>query len=578
MSLISGEIIITNDFNSEYGVGDRVDLDFSIDVNDGISDYIITTLDCGGKDEVVDKRYYFSDGSKESFNIDLLLPFKGECKFDVEFDSDSQKSEMFEVNNLADIDYTLNDTYFSPGDSIRISGSVEKFNGDNYNGNLRVEIESVVTYINVDGGSFSDEVKIPNDLIKSGRYNLCLVVEELDDNDNKLVYGSVTDYFYIDSVASSIEIIGPGEIEPPGSLDYNVKLLDQSGDIIENETLIVDLVDSSDNKVFSEIVESGRNLSVSFYGNHSKGNSYLVGTYIDIQEDYSVYVNENKLLDISYEDGSIVFTNIGNSRYWDYIGFNISSNGSFIEEEIFVDLNPGDSMNWTSENSYNDVDVIFDDEIIEGVNLTRIGGMFIGFDLEIKENSYLIGFIIVFVVLVGIVIFYRKKFLFFVKVFKDRFSKIENSVFRGRSGGNIKEEKHEFLVMVINSYKSIDSYENKFSEKGFNLKKINSYKGYFLFNNKKKLNGRLEIFDFAKSLREEAKNKSDELGILINNLFSDRDIKKVKDFVLENLQIADKFPKRFVLGERVFPRNKLKKSIKKEKVDINGKEINVFVG
>ena len=129
LPLVSSTIIIDDDFDDLYNVGDLVEVNFSILKDYTISGFVEVVLDCDDENFILKKDYVSLEENKKKYiYLESPLAIEGDCRVEISFLNEVERSVEFEVSDDIIIDYTLNDRFFLPYEKLIINGSVEKEN------------------------------------------------------------------------------------------------------------------------------------------------------------------------------------------------------------------------------------------------------------------------------------------------------------------------------------------------------------------------------------------------------------------------------------------------------------------
>src|SRR3989339_699494 len=148
----SAVIIFQNNFDNLYNVGDKMRVNFTIENNFALADYVEVSLGCNNQTFIVNKNYYeIGSNEKRYFFFEFPAPINGECVCNVKFGEEKE---------------------------IRINGSVIKENKQMFNGGILISIPGIIEKtVEVTNGSFYSEFLIPEKANPS-KYNFSLSVEE----------------------------------------------------------------------------------------------------------------------------------------------------------------------------------------------------------------------------------------------------------------------------------------------------------------------------------------------------------------------------------------------------------------
>src|SRR3989339_639311 len=284
--------------------------------NFAMADYVEVSLGCSNQTFIVNKNYYeIGSNEKRYFFFEFPAPINGECVCNVKFGDEKETSNKFKISNEILINYNLNDKFFSSLDLVRINGSVIKENKQMFNGGILISIPGIIEKtVEVTNGSFYSEFLIPEKANPS-KYNFSLSVEEKNILGKVINSGRKSEKIEVLSSPTSIQIISEELIVLPKNLTFQVNLINQVGNLIENETLVVKIFDINNNIVFEKEVKSSENLSYFFKSDSFKGGWKINSYYGKIFSSKPIYINENSEVLVLVIDNKIKIQNIGNVPY-----------------------------------------------------------------------------------------------------------------------------------------------------------------------------------------------------------------------------------------------------------------------
>lgn len=133
--------IFFSDVDSNYNLGDMVDIDVNVDpVKEG---YLLEVdLICEGA-SILRFNNLPEDGLiniKLPLNFHTLDQVSGNCYFDANYAEDTRRSGEFEISKRLDVKLISDSFFVYPGESITISGSAKRLNGQAIDGEVEISI------------------------------------------------------------------------------------------------------------------------------------------------------------------------------------------------------------------------------------------------------------------------------------------------------------------------------------------------------------------------------------------------------------------------------------------------------
>jgi len=335
---VNADVSVLSNIESVYNLNERFSLRTSISYTKDISGYIKVNADCTSKNF----DYYVTPFDFKTTPQELIIPsltitgeMVGNCNLNL-FMLDLNNNllnqafiKTFEVSNKLNLNAVLEDYELSPGKSLFVKGDVKSIrNLELKNILLKITLNSGPYSFNLESSNIKKEIPINED-IKSGVHSINIYVE--DGNGNSA--SKDLEFFIIAKPTSLKNLINKLEFLPGESIEVSSLLYDQAGDIIENDAEI---------KIFNsknELITQGYNKLIYVLPQNSVPGTWIIRTFdagFNIESKFNV--GEFKKIDISLEDGTLYFSNLGNVNYEDNIEFSING-GEFSED---ISLKPGE--------------------------------------------------------------------------------------------------------------------------------------------------------------------------------------------------------------------------------------------
>lgn len=547
VEIASAEIIM-GPLDEVYSIGDEINLSFSIQKQKNSADYLECYLDCGSR-LLVHKEYYLLDKvSKKSLWISFPASLDGKCFVEVSFDGEAKKSPEFEISEVINVDFSLNNQIFFPGETVFINGTAVKQNREQLNGFAHISVAGLENRtIEVKEGEFSLSFQIPSNALP-GDYKLGIEAFEKNTEETIINHGYITKEFGVKSKPSSLSVISGESIKPPFNFSARIVLLDQADVEVGNESIIVKMFDSQGELVLQKDVESGKTFYYPFESNSLRGMWRLYATYGNIFSPKMIYVEDNQQVDfnvINKNGGSYLqITNIGNVNYTG--NFQVSVVNTSFKEEISINLSLGIGERVFEPLLYDGVfNISAGEKEFQNVPLIPITGAAVSPVVKITWKSYLALFIIIVIVVIVYLLISKKKKL---KVFK-------------------KEEKTAFMVFF--KFDKYLKFEDIVEREGFSLSKISKNLYYILFYRHNKQNPELCAYSLAKKIRNRFFSRMHGVSIIINSgRFYDKE-KFLKEFSLTSMKILEHASGEILVSEDILSKLKLKA---RKAITFRGKE------
>ena len=592
---VNAAIFIDDDFENRYNVGDKVVLDFKVSSDSSVSDFLESYLKCDGSKVLIDKRYVFLDSESKNFEVEFPLDDEGDCQFEVYFLNDKAVSSDFDISSEINIEYFLNDKYFFPGEKIMVSGNLSKFNGDPFSGVVDFKVDSLIDKsYSASNGSFSFEYPVgPN--VAPGEYDFVLDVLDTDTDGDILNEGKIYDSFNVKSKPTSISFVAPEMVEPSSLVIFSAKLLDQIGDVIENESLLVKLIDTNSNIIFEKEVISDTDFDYNMSSNFSKGSAYLSAYYGSVSSSVPIYVKDHKEVSVNVYGNTIRFTNIGNVVYDGTVSYELDDGNNVSKKFVNVSLGLGESYIETLEYSgtYN----ISSEGSFFGSHILTGAAILLNDEGSFRWWSLLVFIVFLVLLFLGYCYVRRKngKDCFFSKKAENEYkkSKYKEKDFVSSdadlSKDNVKKlivkeysedgksPKVKAFMLFLKVDSGISDYESLFRNYGFKLNLVDANLGYMLSYQNDSENAETKLFNFAKALKRFADSRDDFVSIVLNRGVFEKKVPILKKFALFNREILNTFPGKFVVSKKVLENVLTKYSGEEKSVEVMGRKISVIV-
>jgi hypothetical protein len=487
-SFISADIMFTQQVKSVYNLGDVVNLPVKIKTLTDVTGSFNMDLICNG---TAINFYKYSGinlaaGEEKDLDSSLVLVNKvigdktGICKVKAMLNGDYVLSNEFKISNSLNITGSLQKIEYKSGESIFISGTVKKENGNNLDGFIEAVItednsNTIIQQGTVTSGVYSLNLSLPDNL-RAGRYLVRVKASEKNSDGAVTNFGEIDYNISIMQVPTNLELVLKSkEIIPGTNASIKIILHDQTGDSI-NSTGFITIKDSNNKIIEQKEVQTGEFFEYSIKNNEppSEFSVFGVSNQLTANDKFNVEAKEDVSVEIVNK--TILITNTGNILYNKTLFVKVGDNPL----NIPVLLNVGESKKYTlsaPDGEYN-VEVTSDGgKNIQGV-MSLTGGV-----IDIKEisgSSLGISLWILLILILGIVIF-----LFFRKIYKKPFFEKKNmNLSFKKKDKDIPVLKESGITRVVNKAEiSLSIKEGEKQEASViclrikNLKDIKSRKG-----------------------------------------------------------------------------------------------------
>ncbi len=571
------EVLFYHEPEGIYNIGDAVSVNFSIEENFAISDYVESYISCGSEKFIVRKELINLDAdTKKYFAFDFPAPIKGDCRFFVDFNDEEFSTNEFKVSNKIYVDYQINGLSFYPGEKIFINGTARKENNESFYGIANVTISGIHKSVEVTDGIFSLSFDLAD--ISSGDYNLVVSVADRDWKGDILNSGEGTKKINIKSKPTDISIDYDGDIsfKPPHDFNFNVSLLDQSGKIISNKSVLVKIFSPLNERiVFEENILSGEGADYFFERNSTPG-QWRINAYfgsIFSSRDIDVDENEEAVIEVDSANRAIV-KNLGNVIYDGNIIFNLTGEDG-IEKEISVNVSNlvvGGSFLLNLEGLKGTYNLSSGGEDFQNVTFAGTGASIFN-GSELNSRSYIIGFLILFVFATGF-LFRKKLVLFLKKIFRKRERTGKRKVLVKDKGQKVSGSVNACMVFL--KFDKFIEMDDLFDAYGFSFKKVSDNLGYVLFYASSEKKPELKMFDFARKVKSIANEHSAKISVVVNSM-PYKDMRDIKDFAFFNRKLLDFCDGEILFLKKVFDKTGLHKPRKMKTINVLGEEFEVYL-
>ncbi len=473
--------IYYSDVQSIYNLGDVINVEVNVEpILEGR--LFETDLVCNGNPVI--KFNVFPD---EEGNVIVKLPLNyftikeasGDCYFSGKYGDEIKQSRSFKISKRLNVILNIGEFYANPGEEIVISGTAKRLNGENVNGEIEISIplidllnqqsseetdanaenvsegnesesNSSEETPNIDAGKFygkveNGEFSVPFNLAfdtPAGDYRVEILVYENVGGvraSEEIVMSSLKIFQILTSVDIAVSSLNT---DPGTDFNFKVRLLDQTGGLIEDEVSII-IKNELGERVYEKIVQSDDTVVYSIPTNLKAGYYEAEASSGEINSIKKFYVNEKAIVSFELINRTLIVTNVGNIPYKKDI--EIELNGKpFIKK---VDLELGESVEFKLTGTGEEYSIKVSDgnnEISEGgIVLTgnAIGVKEVGEGISLGLKTPIVWIFLIIILGAGILFLFRNIFKkkSFAYPFSEKFGKKKEVV--KRDGEAVSSEK-----------------------------------------------------------------------------------------------------------------------------------------
>ena len=427
ISIVSADVIITQQPNELYNLGDTLDIPVKITTLTDMKSIFTLNLICSGVQTEVYKEFMsLSAGEEAERNpkVPLMENFigrtTGSCVLKAILGTETfELTDSFEISDYINIAPKSYKTEAAPTETIILEGDAIKENGKAVQGVAELKVirdnESIIEKINtVKNGYFYFNFSFPGDS-PAGQYLVQLEIYETDLLGQKTNKGFINYNLLITQVPTSLEILFDEiNVEPGTDLKIKTVLHDQTGVPIESTSIIT--IKNEDNEIIDQIEkDTNKFLEFPIKYNEPAAEWKVVALSNRITTESTFYIIEKKDVEIVLVNRTITITNTGNVPYCNQSVLIKIGNDS-VNVDVCLEVDGEQEYILTAPEGEYQVDIISEGEekISQSVLLT-------GRAIDVREISKkgLVRHPLVWIFLIGILGFVA--FLFFKKGYKRNF-------------------------------------------------------------------------------------------------------------------------------------------------------------
>lgn len=345
--IVSAEIIISQQPEELYNMGDTINLPLKINTLTNIQKFFTMNLICNGVETEIYKEYLsLNTGEEVERNpfiplISGIVDRPGTCVIKMILGEENKLTSEFEISDFISVELKTEKEEFAPGETMIVEGDAKRKNGKNANGIVELTIINQNTTIaeatdTVKNGYFHFELVLSSE-IKAGKAFMKVNVYETDLEGKQTNKGSASKNIVIRQIPTSLELIVDNpEVEPGTNLEIRTILHDQTGESIDSNSVItvkngkgkiIEQTDYSTNDVFS--------LPIVYNEKPDNWTVFAISNDLESEVDFEIMQKED--IDIGLINKTLVITNMGNVPYDKLVLVKIGEESLSINVSLDVD-------------------------------------------------------------------------------------------------------------------------------------------------------------------------------------------------------------------------------------------------
>jgi hypothetical protein len=348
-SLISAEIIITQEPNSFYNMGDIVNIPVKIISAVDVNNFFELNLLCNGIETTIYKEYVSITAGDEKVMSPLIPLVKslterstGSCKIKAILGEEFTLTNEFEISDTVTIEVKSEAATFNPAEDITIEGEALKENTGGVNGIIEITLigpdatEAFSFTDTVKNGYFFVNLSLPENS-KAGEYTANMKVYEID-FENEITNQGLAGYsFTLNQVPTSLEIIyEEQDIEPGTTLQVKSILHDQTGEPMEAPSYIT-IKDDQESIILQEEKPTNEFLEYAIAYNEKPAEWTVVAVSNKLTTESTFTILEKMSVDVQIINKSLTITNNGNVPYNDSVAVKIGNETISLDVQLKID-------------------------------------------------------------------------------------------------------------------------------------------------------------------------------------------------------------------------------------------------
>ncbi len=378
-SLVSGEIIINQQPEPLYNIGDIIQTSFKITSPTDLEPdtFFLVNILCNGIETKIMQNYIgdIKAGDEKTFNspipllTNLLGKTTGTCKIKAVLKSflstkeyDFKLSNEFQISDTILIELKNEKSEFDPTEDIILEGDARKENEKPVKGIIELKVikgnETLLERIDtVKNGYFYLNFSLPKES-KAGEYFLKINIYEIDSNAQKTNKGFIDSKISINQIPTNLEVIlENSEIEPGTNLKVKTLLHDQTGEKISSNSNIT--IKNKENILEQTEKATDEFLEFPINYNEPPANWTIIAISNKLTTETTFKIKEKEDVKVELINKTLTITNMGNVFYNKSVLVKIGNESINVD----VELNVNESKKYTlsAPNGEYQIEVITDE-------------------------------------------------------------------------------------------------------------------------------------------------------------------------------------------------------------------------
>ncbi len=420
-SLISADILITQEPDSSYNLGDVVNVPLKITTLNGINGFLTVSIICSGTEAEAHKEYILLGIGEESESIIKIPLIQGfvtreakSCVVKATLGTKSTLTKEFEVSSVINLEIKNQSSDLSPGEKIIIEGLAKKGNGANAKGFIDASIvknggEELKISNTILNGYFKLESEVSENF-PAGVYTALLTAYEKDSDGQITNQGTATTTFTIKQIPKNLEIaFENSKIEPGIAIKVRAILHDQTGEKIDS-TANLKITDETGKIITEAEIATNEFYEYATKYNQKPVNWKIKGTSENVEGEGYLEIIPLAKVEVTLINKTISIKNVGNVVYNKTVQVKIGDQTISIPTNLDIDQEEKYAL--SAPNGEYEVEVMGQTQRVmltgNAIDIKKIGGI-----------STIIQYPLVWMFIIGILGFVS--YLFFKKGYNQTF-------------------------------------------------------------------------------------------------------------------------------------------------------------
>lgn len=349
VSMVSATVELTTPAKDVYNLGETINLPITITADEATSNIFAVRLMCGLKEIEIYKEFLsmpVGAVKERDLTIPLVQTFIGNAKGDcyVEYNLGSSVNRLVEnvkISDIVELDLDLHNEKFNPGETLTLTGSVKKENGEGLDGKIEFVVKGVeggadlTSVTDVKGETFSVSVNVPSSF-KFGEHSIRIYAYEISSSGETLSKGELFDKIEIAQIPTTLELFLENDrIQPGTNVVATVLLRDQTGEFIDAKVYAA--VKNDKEEIIQKFEERTNVDFVYPVALNQTPAEWIVSVYSEgLDKRLPFKILENPQIEFEILNNTILVKNIGNVPYNESMELNIGNQTvSFYPELAF---------------------------------------------------------------------------------------------------------------------------------------------------------------------------------------------------------------------------------------------------